>query len=58
MAKKKRGRAGDAGIKAQHPDSKGINPARDAGRGAGQAAITVTQGGGTSGFRTRRKAGD
>ena len=56
--KKKTGRAGDAGVAAQHPDSKGINPARDANRGAGQAAITVAKGGGTSGFRKRRKAGD
>ena len=58
MTRKKTGRSGDAGVKAQHPDSKGLNANRDAKRGAGQAAITVTKGGGTSGFRKRRKAGD
>ena len=56
--KKKTGRAGDAGIQAQHPDSKGINPKRDANRGAGQAGVTITRGQGTAGFRKRRKAGD
>ena len=58
MARKKAGSAGDAGVTAHHPDSKGINPKRDANRGAGQAGVTTTKGQGTAGFRKRRKAGD
>ena len=57
MAKKKAGRAA-ADVKGQHADSKGVNPKRDASRGAGQANVTIPQGQGTSGFRKRRKGGD
>jgi hypothetical protein len=57
MAKKKASRAGTS-VKSQHPDSKGLNPRRDAKRGTGQAAITFTKGQGTAGFRKRRKAID
>lgn len=57
MAKKKASRAG-AAVKSQHADSKGLNANRDGKRGMGQAAITVTNNQGTSGFRKRQKGGD
>ena len=56
VKKKKAGRTGN--VKSQHPDSKGLNPKRDANRATGQGAVTITKGQGTAGFRKRRKAID
>ncbi len=39
---------------SQHPDSKGINPKRDATRAKGQGAATLTKGQGTGKFRRLR----
>ena len=45
----------DAGTQAQLPDSKGVNPARDARRRKGGAGVvTPTKGGGTAKFRKSR----
>ena len=53
--KKSRKTAGRAGTQAQLPDSKGINPARDARRRKGGAGVvTLPKGGGTAKFRKAR----
>ena len=50
--------AGRAGTQAQLPDSKGINPARDAGRRKGGAVVTNPHGGGSGTFRKARRASE
>ena len=54
--KKSRKTAGRAGTQAQLPDSKGVNPARDARRRKGGAVVTVPHGGGSGTFRKSRRA--
>ena len=52
MKKNRKMAAAQAGTQAQLPDSKGINPARDARRRKGGAGVvTLPKGGGTSKFR-------
>jgi hypothetical protein len=58
MKKNKKKTAGRAGTQAQLPDSKGINPARDAGRRKGGAVVTVPHGGGSGTFRKARRASE
>ena len=53
--KKSRKTAGRAGTQAQLPDSKAINPARDARRRKGGAVVTVPHGGGSGTFRKSRR---
>lgn len=48
-------KAAEAGTQAQLPDSKGVNPGRDARRRKGGAGVmTPTKGGGTAKFRKAR----
>jgi hypothetical protein len=56
--KKSRKTAGRAGTQAQLPDSKGINPARDARRRKGGAVVTVPHGGGSGTFRKSRRVSE
>jgi hypothetical protein len=50
--KKNKKTAAEGGIQAQLPDSKGINPARDARRRKGGAGLpSLPKGGGTAKFR-------
>jgi hypothetical protein len=50
--KKNKKTAAQAGIQAQLPDSKGINPVRDGRRRKGGAGVvTLPKGGGTAKFR-------
>jgi hypothetical protein len=56
--KKNEKTAGRAGTQAQLPDSKGINPARDARRRKGGAVVTVPHGGGSGTFRKARRASE
>ena len=50
--------AGRAGTQAQLPDSKGINPARDARRRRGGTVTTVPHGGGSGTYRKSRRASE
>ena len=50
--------AGRAGTQAQLPDSKGINPARDARRRKGGTVATVPHGGGSGTYRKSRRASE
>jgi hypothetical protein len=56
--KKSRKTAGRAGTQAQLPDSKGINPARDARRRKGGPVVTVPHGGGSGTFRKARRVSE
>jgi hypothetical protein len=55
---KKNKKTAQAGVQAQLPDSKGINPARDARRRKGGAVVTVPHGGGSGKFRKARRASE
>ena len=57
MAKKKQGKAGQADVRTQHADSKGLNAERGT-KPVGAAAVGVIKGQGTSSFRRARKGGD
>jgi hypothetical protein len=52
---KKNKKTAEAGIQSQLPDSKGVNPARDARRRKGVAVVTVPHGGGSGKFRKSRR---